>query len=64
MGKTDTTGVVRLRDESAAAKVGLNGQAVARLWQGFQSGQPGLYWSRVWAIYVLMRWCHRHGVYV
>jgi asparagine synthase (glutamine-hydrolysing) len=53
-----------MRDERAAAAVGLNGSAVARLWSGFQSGQPGLYWSRVWALYVLMRWCHRHGVFV
>ncbi len=53
-----------MRDETAAAKVGLNGNAVARLWDGFQSGQGGLYWSRVWAIYVLIRWCHRHGVFV
>jgi asparagine synthase (glutamine-hydrolysing) len=53
-----------MRDERAAAAVGLNGAAVARLWSGFQSGQPGLYWSRVWALYVLMRWCHRHRVFV
>ena len=53
-----------MRDERAAAAVGLNGAAVRKLWDGFQSGQGGLYWSRVWAIYVLMRWCHRHGVFV
>ena len=53
-----------MRDEKAAAAVGLNGKTVARLWDGFQSGQGGLYWSRVWALYVLMRWCHRHGVRV
>jgi len=53
-----------MRDERAAAAVGLNGQAVARLWNGFRSNATGLYWSRVWALYVLMRWCHRHGVFV
>jgi asparagine synthase (glutamine-hydrolysing) len=51
-----------MTDERAAAAVGLNGAAVRNLWDGFQSGQAGLYWSRVWAIYVLMRWCHRYGV--
>jgi asparagine synthase (glutamine-hydrolysing) len=53
-----------MRDAKAAAAVGHNGRAVERLWNGFQSGQGGLYWSRVWALYVLMRWCHRHGVFV
>jgi asparagine synthase (glutamine-hydrolysing) len=53
-----------MRDPAAAAAVGLNGRTVARLWEGFQSGQGGLYWSRVWALYVLMRWCRRHGVFV
>jgi asparagine synthase (glutamine-hydrolysing) len=53
-----------MRDPRAAAAVGLNGQTVVRLWEGFQSGQGGLYWSRVWALYVLMRWCRRHGVFV
>jgi asparagine synthase (glutamine-hydrolysing) len=53
-----------MRDAGAAARVGLNGTTVARLWDTFQRGEGGLYWSRVWALYVLMRWCHRHGVYV
>jgi asparagine synthase (glutamine-hydrolysing) len=53
-----------MRDERAAAAVGLRGQALTRLWNGFRSNQRGLYWSRVWALYVLMRWCHRHGVFV
>jgi asparagine synthase (glutamine-hydrolysing) len=49
-------------DESACRAAGLNPQAVARLWHAFQQGSPGLYWTRVWAIYVLIRWCQRHGV--
>jgi asparagine synthase (glutamine-hydrolysing) len=53
-----------MRDERAAAAVGLNGRTITRLWEGFRSNQQGLYWSRVWALYVLMRWCHRHGVFV
>jgi asparagine synthase (glutamine-hydrolysing) len=51
-----------MRDESAAAAVGLDGPAVARLWEAFRGGAPGLYWSRVWALYVLLRWCHGNGV--
>jgi asparagine synthase (glutamine-hydrolysing) len=52
----------QMRDEKLAAAVGLNGRAVAKLWQAFQDGAPGLYWSRVWALYVLIHWCHRQKV--
>ena len=51
-----------LRDSAAVAAVGLQPEAVARLWKAFLDGAPGLYWSRVWAIYVLVRWCQRHRV--
>jgi asparagine synthase (glutamine-hydrolysing) len=36
---------------------------VERLWQAFLDGAPGLYWSRVWSIYVVIRWCHRNRVF-
>lgn len=52
-----------LRDPQASAAVGLDPAAVERLWRAFQDGAPGMYWSRVWSIYVLIRWCHRNGVY-
>jgi asparagine synthase (glutamine-hydrolysing) len=51
-----------MRDESLARSVGLNGEAVSRLWQSFQSNAPGMYWSRAWALYILIRWAHRHNV--
>ena len=50
-----------MRDPSAVRDLGLNSEAVAHLWTAFQGGAPGLYWSRVWAVYALIRWCHRHG---
>ena len=53
-----------LRDESAIAAVGLSGPAVTRLWEAYRAGAPGLYWSRVWSIYVLIRWCQRNHVYL
>jgi len=49
-------------DESAVRAAGLHPPAVARLWEAYQSGAAGMYWSRVWAIYVLIRWCQRHQV--
>jgi len=62
-GLTETMAQTLL-DPAACRSVGLNPDAVARLWQGFQAGQRGLYWSRVWAIYMLMRWCAHNGVTV
>lgn len=53
-----------MRDPAACAAAGLQGHAVSRLWQAFQQGAPGVYWTRVWAVYVLLRWCHRHRVLV
>ena len=53
-----------LRDPQAIKPTGLDPEAVTRLWQAFLDGAPGLYWSRVWAIYVFIRWCHRHQIYL
>jgi asparagine synthase (glutamine-hydrolysing) len=52
-----------LRDPGAIVPAGLNPVAIERLWQAFLDGAPGIYWSRVWAVYVLVRWCHRNRVF-
>ena len=52
-----------LRDPQAVARVGLDSATVERLWRAFLEGAPGIYWSRVWSVYVLIRWCHRNGVF-
>lgn len=52
-----------LRDPQAVASVGLQPLAVERLWQSFLDGAPGMYWSRVWSVYIFVRWCHRHRVF-
>jgi len=49
-------------DHELALSVGLNGQALGRLWRSYQQGAPGLYWSRVWSLFVLLNWCRQHGV--
>jgi asparagine synthase (glutamine-hydrolysing) len=51
-----------MRDPQATKEAGLDTDAVRRLWQAFLDGAPGLYWSRVWAVYVLIRWCQRNRV--
>jgi asparagine synthase (glutamine-hydrolysing) len=50
-----------MRDPEAVRSVGLNPEAVGNLWGAFLAGAPGLYWSRVWALYVLIRWSQTHG---
>ena len=52
-----------LRDPQLIAPTGLEPAAVERLWRAFLDGAPGMYWSRVWSIYVLVRWCHRNRVF-
>ena len=52
-----------LRDPQAIQPVGLDPVAVAKLWQAFLDGAPGMYWSRIWSVYVLIRWCHRNRVF-
>jgi asparagine synthase (glutamine-hydrolysing) len=49
-------------DIGLARRVGLRGDAVRTLWRSFADGRPGLYWTRIWAIYVLLSWCQTHDV--
>ncbi|MCU0668642.1 MAG: asparagine synthase (glutamine-hydrolyzing) [Myxococcota bacterium] len=51
-----------LTDRAACAAVGLDGDAVARLWRAYAAGAPGIYWSRPWSLFVLLWWCRRYGV--
>jgi asparagine synthase (glutamine-hydrolysing) len=39
---------------------GLDPESVVRLWRAYEQGTPGIYWSRIWAIFVLLRWTTRH----
>jgi asparagine synthase (glutamine-hydrolysing) len=52
-----------LRDPQAIAPAGLDPVAVERLWRAFLDAAPGIYWSRVWSVYVFIRWCHRNRVF-
>jgi len=50
------------RDEAALRSAGLDSRPAGVLWRSYLDGRPGLYWSRVWAIFVLADWCRRHDV--
>lgn len=49
-----------LSDPGLARGAGLRGDAVRTLWRSYLAGRPGLYWTRVWAIYALLSWCRAH----
>jgi asparagine synthase (glutamine-hydrolysing) len=49
-------------DRKLVESVGLRPEALGRLWRAFRAGAPGLYWTRVWAPYVLLDWCRSHEV--
>lgn len=53
-----------LRDRGAVAAAGLQPEQVERLWRAFLEGARGVYWSRIWALYVLVRWSARNDVKV
>jgi hypothetical protein len=42
---------------------GLDPVAVERLRRAFLDQAPGMYWSRVWSVYVFIRWCHQNRVF-
>jgi asparagine synthase (glutamine-hydrolysing) len=55
----DTT----MRDGALCGAVGLDPGAVSRLLDAFLADAPGLYWSRVWAIHILLWWCREHELH-
>lgn len=51
-----------LTSRDIVARAGLDPDTVAMLWRSYVAGKPGLHWSRVWSIYVLLEWCVRHDM--
>jgi asparagine synthase (glutamine-hydrolysing) len=51
-------------DRDFCEAAGLDAGAVGRLWSAYLRGTPGLYWSRIWAVYVLGWWCREYGLSV
>lgn len=49
-------------DRALVESVGFRPDVLQRLWRTFLAGAPGMYWSRVWAPYVLLHWCREHQV--
>jgi asparagine synthase (glutamine-hydrolysing) len=51
-----------LTSTGTVARAGLCPDTVKTLWESYVAGKPGLHWSRVWSIYVLLAWCDRHDM--
>ncbi|MEO1716158.1 MAG: asparagine synthase (glutamine-hydrolyzing) [Planctomycetota bacterium] len=51
-----------LLDRDACEGIGLDGGAVSRLWERFIERPGSVYWTRVWSLYVLLRWSVAHGL--
>jgi asparagine synthase (glutamine-hydrolysing) len=49
-------------DRGLCEAVGVDADAIGRLWKAFRAGAPGLYWSRIWALFVLLWWSRRYQV--
>jgi asparagine synthase (glutamine-hydrolysing) len=50
-----------LKDSKKVINAGLDPTEVQALWSAFLKGNPNIYWSRVWAIFVFIRWWHKYG---
>jgi asparagine synthase (glutamine-hydrolysing) len=53
-----------LGDPDLVRNAGLDPVKTGLLWRAFRDGAPGLYWTRIWALYVLVWWCAKHRVSV
>ncbi len=49
-------------DHAALSRLGFRPEVLVRLFRAFQQGSPGIYWSRIWAPFVLLNWCKQHRV--
>jgi asparagine synthase (glutamine-hydrolysing) len=46
-----------LTDRASVAAAGLHVTATTALWRSFLAHPGRIYWTRVWAVFVLIRWC-------
>ena len=51
----------RLLGSTLVDRAGLDGGAVAELWQSFVDGRPTVSWSRLWTLVALSAWAEHNG---
>jgi asparagine synthase (glutamine-hydrolysing) len=52
----------QLLDERSCRALGLEAREVARIWSLFLERPGSYYWTRIWALFVLLRWGRLNGV--
>ena len=48
-----------LTDDEHCRAVGLDPEWVGKLWRAFLGSEPGIYWTRIWAVYCYLWWCRK-----
>lgn len=48
-------------DRKLVESVGLDPDTLRRLYRAFETSNPEIHWSRIWAMYVLMWWAKQHN---
>lgn len=49
-------------DPALCARVGLQSPRLLELWSAYKAGSPGIYWTRIWSLFTLLRWAEAHSV--
>ena len=49
-------------DRALCESVGVSSGALTRLLRAFIAGAPGISWSRIWSLFILLWWSRRHRV--
>ena len=47
-------------DATLCQAAGLDRPTLLKVWRTFQHAPESIYWTRIWALYVLLHWTHRH----
>jgi len=53
-----------LLDAQLCSNIGLEPRAAAQLWKAFLERRNGVYWTRIWAIFVLLWWCREQRMQI
>jgi asparagine synthase (glutamine-hydrolysing) len=61
-GALATEVAATLGDTERLRALGLSPDAARDVWKGFVARQPGVTWSRPWALYSLVRWATANGI--
>ncbi len=51
-----------LLNSSLCQSLGLSHKAVAAIWNRYLEHPGSIYWTRIWALFILLKWCDTHQV--